>query len=100
MGKQILILLLVAYLLHMHNPKYYEWIHTNVRNIQMIAVVLVIFLIYRSNDLDNYTKKTFGFFRQLDVESGHASGGAKVIDALQRAEKDISPVQEEDGDED
>ena len=88
MAKQLLILILVVYLVHVYNPKYYEWIQSNIRNIQIIGVLAVIYFIYRSKDFDDYTQKTFGFFRKLDVESGRGGGGAKVIDALKRVEEE------------
>ena len=69
MAKQLILLLLVIYFVHLYNPKYYEWAQDNIRNFQMFGILLCILFIYRMDEFDDYMKTTFSFFKRLDAQT-------------------------------
>ena len=68
MMRQLIIAGLILYLIHIYNPKYYQWITTNMQQIQIFCILGVLLLVYRSNDFDEYTKKTFHFIKKMDAD--------------------------------
>ena len=68
MARQLILLFLVIYAVHLYNPQYYAWIQANSKNIKLILIIAIFFFIYRFNDFNEYAKKTFKFFHKLDSD--------------------------------